>query len=499
MNSVRLLRRILILLTLGVVLSVLLLIFQFTDIAFRVWDRLERTPAVFLVIYLLTIMVIAALGLFLIYKIWRLGRVPRAEPPRKAPPRSVERVREKLRQARAQGVDVADDLDEIQAKATPVNLEVAFFGKIGTGKSALIQTLLPHARIDISVIGGATVRVTRYRYRMPTGVSLVLLDMPGTHQAQTVARLDEAVMESARRAHIICYVLDQDITASDRESIALLDHFAKPMIVVLNKTDRYDAAQRRTLSARIRSRIPAAARLVLVTSAHKRMVRRTRTDGGREIEERLGGGEVRALLEAFADLENRRGELAAAQRRALIDLADDSLDKRLDVLRREKGRALVKAYSRKAMLGGVAAVGPGTDVLIQGYLGVDMLKSLCRLHEIPAREIDLHTLVEAATGKVKTRMTVLLALAGNVCKAFPGMGTILGGTAHAVAYGLIFESLGNATRHALEHANQGVTPETILEHFEKELHHDLEKRAISLAQTVIDTGGPTGEDANPPR
>ena len=502
MNSVKLLRRVFIVLTMLVVLSALLLIFQFTDVAFHVWDRLARAPVVFLVFYGFAIFLITVAGLFLIYKIWTLGRAPRGKTLPRTAPRSVASVREKLRHARAQGIDVAsigEDLEKIHKETEETTLEVAFFGKIGTGKSALIQTLMPQAQIALSVIGGSTMRVERYHYRTPVGLSLVLLDMPGTHQAQSVAAFDEKVMENARRAHIVCYVLDQDITASDRESIALLDHFGKPMIVVLNKINHYDEAERQQLRARIRSRIPGAARLVLVASAYPQRVRRRRGDGRVEIEERLGGGEIRALLDAFADLEARRGELADAQRQALLDLADATLDKRLDVLRREKGRALVKAYSRKAMLGGVAAVGPGTDVLIQGYLGVEMMKSLCELHALAVREIDLQTLLETASGKVKTRMTVLLALAGNICKAFPGLGTILGGAAHAVAYGLIFESLGNATRQALERTNEAFTSETILNHFEEQLHHDLEKRATALVETVIRAGKDPGQRADAPR
>ncbi|MFC2306832.1 MAG: aminotransferase class I/II-fold pyridoxal phosphate-dependent enzyme [Neisseria elongata] len=36
-----------------------------------------------------------------------------------------------------------------------------------------------------------------------------------------------------------------------------------------------------------------------------------------------------------------------------------------------------------------------------------------------------------------------------------GVGTVIGGASHAVAYGLIFESLGRATLQALEHSSQG--------------------------------------------
>lgn len=488
MNSVKLLRRVFILLTVLVVLAVFLLMFQFTDVAFRVWDRLQNTSSGFLIVYLLGVGFLAFAGLFLIYKIWSLGRSKPAEKMAEKPLRTLEGVQTRLEKAREHGMEVsriADDLAEAEDLQPERDLSVAFFGKISTGKSSLIQTLLPNARIETSIIGGSTARIERYQYTLPSGMTLKLLDMPGTHQAQTVASLENEVMDETRRVHIVCYVLDQDMTASDQESIAELHHFGKPLVVVLNKINRYEADERELLLTRIRQRIPEDARLVAVSSAYPQTYRRVSADGKTQLAERLGGGEIRPLLEAFAELEGRRGTLQTRQRQALIDLADDSLSHKLGQYRRERGAALVTAYSRKAMLGGVAAVGPGTDILIQGYLGVDMVKALCKLYDVPVQGMDLQTLVEAASSKVKGHLTLILALTGNVCKAFPGVGTVLGGASHAIAYGLIFESLGRACMQALEQNRGGIRSEDIIQHFEEQLSRDLEKRATSLVKEAI--------------
>ena len=72
-NSVSLIRKAIILLTVLIVLVVFLIIFQFTDIAFRVWDRLQHTSPGFLVFYLIIISLIAAAGAGLIWKSGRSG------------------------------------------------------------------------------------------------------------------------------------------------------------------------------------------------------------------------------------------------------------------------------------------------------------------------------------------------------------------------------------------------------------------------------------------
>ena len=64
---------------------------------------------------------------------------------------------------------------------------------------------MPHATIDTSIIGGSTATIERYHYENPRGLSLTLLDMPGTHQAGADGTLDQEVMNAARRVHIVAY------------------------------------------------------------------------------------------------------------------------------------------------------------------------------------------------------------------------------------------------------------------------------------------------------
>lgn len=487
-NATQILRKVLILLIALIVLVVLLLLFQFTDVAFRVWDRLQNTPKGFLAVYVAGVAIIAAAGALLLYRIWTIGRGRKTTPQAAGEALSLEHVRARTQAARAQGVDVAEMEAELEKLADPVpaaQLEIAFFGKISTGKSSLIQTLLPDARMDVSVIGGSTATAQRYTYET-AGLALTLLDMPGTHQAEQLASMEESLMQTVRRVHLVVYVLDQDMTASDAQAIENLHGFGKPLIVALNKANRYRETDLQLLRTRIAERLPEGARLVTVASAHEQAVQRVQADGNTVRDTRFYRGDVGELLAAFAELGGQRAHLDAAQQQAVLALVHDNLSLAVRRYRRERGEALVKSYARKAMFGGVAAVGPGTDILIQGYLGVDMVKALSKLYDVQVRDVDVQHLVEEASGRVRTQLTLILALTGNVCKAFPGVGTVLGGASHAVAYGLIFESLGRAALAALERADGNVSTQNIMNYFEKELQHDLEKRARNLVRNVLD-------------
>ncbi|MDT9150902.1 hypothetical protein RSW37_24540, partial [Escherichia coli] len=72
--------------------------------------------------------------------------------------------------------------------------------------------------------------------------------------------------------------------------------------------------------------------------------------------------------------------------------------------------------------------------------------------------------------------TLVLAVSGNALKAFPGIGTLAGGAVHAVAYGIIFRTLGRALTITL--ATRGeLHPRQTAKLFEEKLGGNLETPA----------------------
>jgi hypothetical protein len=76
-------------------------------------------------------------------------------------------------------------------------------------------------------------------------------------------------------------------------------------------------------------------------------------------------------------------------------------------------------------------------------------------------ELEIESLLRQARLTLRAGTSVVLAVAGNALKAFPGLGTLGGGVLHAFAYALIFDSLGRALaaslaeRQALDQADAG--------------------------------------------
>jgi hypothetical protein len=97
----------------------------------------------------------------------------------------------------------------------------------------------------------------------------------------------------------------------------------------------------------------------------------------------------------------------------------------------------------------MAAVAPGSDLVIQGALAAALTRALAELYEVRLSQVQIDDFIQQARLTLRSGSAIVLAIAGNALKAFPGLGTLGGGVLHAFAYALIFDSLGRALAASL--------------------------------------------------
>jgi GTP-binding protein EngB required for normal cell division len=483
-------RPIRILLALGVGVLFLLLLFfllLITRSVFEVWNHLKAAPMVLVYLYLGTLFTLA-LGAG--WVVWRL-LVPRApaKSKRKEPePLDHETLVQRLEAAEAQGVDVGSarrELEHWQQRRAAGTVHLCLFGEISTGKSSLIRALLPGTESEVRVTGGTTRELVRHRWESPAGDALVLTDMPGMNEVG--GGLDGLAREEALRAHAVIYLCDGDLTRTQAMELDVLLGLGKPCVLALNKIDRYTTEEHQLVRRRLAERIPPDRDVVIVSirSGGVQEVVRRYPDGREETDLRQLAPEIDELRVALQRIIDRDPEtLEQLRDSSVFVLTARKLDKALAEHRRGEAEQLVSRYSKRAVIGALAAVTPGTDVLVQGYLGLSMTRELCALYDVPAKDVDTKMLLDLVQKHVGKKLTLLLAIAGNGLKAFPGLGTLAGGLIHAVAYGMIFDTLGRAVARTLDTRGE-LHPAVAAVEFKEGLSENLEASARRFAKIAL--------------
>ena len=485
MSAGRLFRLVLVLVALVALGIVVTTTLELTQAALDLIERLRNEP---LPVQLAIGALVGAAVVLTLWLVWLLLRPSRAPATAPVPVLDEDAMVERIDQAAAAGVDVSAARGELaRRERSTASLDVAVFGEISAGKSSLIGALLPGAQLAASPLGGTTTKVDSYWWTSPGGTAVQLLDLPGL---ALVGGDDQPLLDEARRAHVVLFVCDSDLTRADVVTIERLVAAGKPMIVALNKADRYEAEEIRQILARIHERVLGLESDLPVTvipaiaGGHARVVERG-ADGTERATTRERQTDIDQLVAALNHLvSNHAPSLVHRRDQALFQLAGDKLREAELAFRRHRGEEIVRSHTRKAVIGALAAVSPGTDIVIQGYLGSSLVRELCKLNGVAVSDVDIDQFLDLSQSRVGRALPLALAIAGNGLKAFPGIGTVTGGAVHAIAYGLIFDALGRGLLVSLAERGEFVTANAA-DRFGAELSMRLEERVARIARIAV--------------
>jgi len=461
-----------------------------SEAALNVWDRLKAGPPALLYAYVSVMLLLAVTALWLI---WRLVIRRKITPARTiaAAPLSRSDIESRLREAEATGVDVSEaqsELKELAARKDAVHL--CFFGEVSSGKSSLIKALVPEANVVVDVVGGSTNDIRHYRWRDDGGAEILLTDVPGIGGAED--GFTEVATEEAKRANVVLFVCDSDLTRSEAASIKSLLAFDKPLVIVLNKADRFTADEQAALMQKLLERIEEIGgkldrdHVVAVSAGGEIDVIERSAAGSEESVRRTRPADIGVLVVAINRMLADKGEsLDARRERAVFRMAAARLAEAEGEYRLQRSEQIIRSSTRKAIIGAMAAISPGTDILIQGYIGTAMTQDLCRLYGATPRDLDIEEFLSLSQSRVGRALPLSLAVAGNGLKAFPGLGTVAGGAVHAVAYGLIFDALGRSLVLTLSRHGE-LLPDVAVKEFEEGISEHLEAGVRRIAKMALD-------------
>ena len=257
-------------------------------------------------------------------------------------------------------------LQEMEHKLSSGQVEIAVFGEISTGKSALINALLGEAVAAVDVQGGWTKEVWKVGwegcgYSVPglDDSHVVLVDTPGLNE---VGGIDRTLMaeEAAQRADLIIFVTDSDLNEVEYSALVALAGINKPILVALNKKDLYSEEQRRRLLEVLRTdRLPQVIEPenIILTAADPREMEYVieAADGSTRTEQRKPPPDVDELKARILEVLEREGLALLALNAAMY--AADKSDRVAAVRVRLRNEAANQIIWKYALLKALAVAG----------------------------------------------------------------------------------------------------------------------------------------------
>lgn len=322
------------------------------------------------------------------------------------------------------------------------HLHIAAFGRVSTGKSSLLNALIGEPKFTVSPLHGETRQSSMQPWSEVEAGGVFLIDTPGLDEAGGEQR-EELATEVAHRSDLVMFVIDGDITDTEREALKMLLAQGRPVIVVLNKRDLYTDSELESLLATVREKTAGLVQPddVLAVSAEPRAQTVVSIDaqGNERVAERPREPQIENLRLRLWEIFEAEGKTLAALNASLFaaDLSDQVGRRILDA-RRKLGDRLVRTY---CIAKGVAVAFnpvPVADLFAAAFIDVGMVIHLSRVYGLPLSRKEAGSLVNVIVVEAAALMGTVWALhlVSSALKVGTlGLSTILtAGAQGAIAY-----------------------------------------------------------------
>jgi small GTP-binding protein len=266
------------------------------------------------------------------------------------------------------------EIEEILEKLRREEIHIAVFGRVGAGKSSLLNALIGSEVFETSPLHGMTRDTQKVEWTSVSQDHVQLIDTPGIDELDGAER-EALANEVARRADILIMVCEGDLTENEFSALETLASRKRPLVLVLNKSDRYSEKEKLLLVRRLQERCAAflPADRVLTTTADPRpeVIIIQGADGTEQESTRPRHPDVKALRSLLWTVLDREGKTLAALNAALFaSELDTRVASRIVEARQTVAERIIRNYCMTKGIAVAANPIPVADLLAAA--GVDI-------------------------------------------------------------------------------------------------------------------------------
>ena len=355
--------------------------------------------------------------------------------------------------------ELAEDFAQIEAlldKLASGELHIAVFGRVSVGKSALGNALLGREAFTTGVLHGTTRTRNAERWQEVAGQGLHLIDTPGINELSGEER-ERLAFDVASISDLVIFVVDGDMTQSELAALATLAQTQRPLLLALNKADRYTPDERERLLARLREHARGLVReedvVACAALPADKIVVQIATDGS-EIETRAPqSADVAALDARLRAIAEREGKTLAALNAGLFAGGlSDRVAERVAAARHDLAQRVIRNYCLAKGIAVALNPIPVADLLAAASLDVALVLHLGKVYGQPLTRAEAGTLIATICGQLAALMGAIwgVHLVSSALKGVSaGMSTVVTAGAQGALAWYATELVGRAAEKYL--------------------------------------------------
>jgi GTP-binding protein Era len=347
-------------------------------------------------------------------------------------------------------------LESMLGKLERGELHIAVFGRVSVGKSALANALLGEDVFSVGVLHGTTRDAAERAWRDVAGGGVHLIDTPGIHELDGEAR-EKLAFEVVSVSDLVVFVVDGDMTQREVDALALLARTERPLLLALNKADRYGDDERERLLERLREHARGLVRAddVVAVSAHPAPQKRIRVeaDGSEHAELVESPPDIAALRERLSIVIEREGKTLAALNASLFaGRVSDQVAQRIAEARRELATKVIRQYCLAKGIAVALNPIPVADLLAAATLDAALVMHLGRVYGFPLTKSEAGSLIAVISAQLAALMGAIwgVHLVASALKGLSaGLSTIVTAGAQGALAWYATELVGRAAEKYL--------------------------------------------------